>query len=292
MTDIEVVRGEIQPWTDYTGYRKPAGGDALLAFLTDALPAKASRALVAGPHSHELITLVAARSEHVTVLIRSVSDATDLRAAFPGAEVTVIAGALDGLANGPYDLVVAADGLDRVLGYDSPALNWPQRADLIHALAGPGAVVLIGVENEFGLAGLYDRRPVDARHGDDEWRPLHDDPERPTSPDQVLAALPGARLYASYDAAGETHTLLDAAAAALMRRRAGVLPGPGHAAVAAAPAETTAALPGRAGARLMRILGEGVPGGAQLAQELLSQWLAAASELGGHVPPAALPALL
>ncbi|MEV4403635.1 SWIM zinc finger family protein [Actinoplanes sp. NPDC049598] len=86
--------------------------------------------------------------------------------------------------------------------------------------------------------------------------------------------------------------LLDAAAAALMRRRAGVLPGPGHAAVAAAPAETTAALPGRAGARLMRILGEGVPGGAQLAQELLSQWLAAASELGGHVPPAALPALL
>ncbi|XVU24862.1 hypothetical protein ACQPZJ_47960 [Actinoplanes sp. CA-054009] len=214
MTDIEVVRGEIQPWTDYTSYRKPAGGDALLAFLTDALPARAARALIAGPHSHELITVVAARSEHVTVLIRSVSDATALREAFPGDGITVIAGALDGLANGPYDLVVAADGLDRVLGYDSPALNWPQRAALVTGLAGPDAVVLIGVENEFGLAGLYDRRPVDARHGDDEWRPLHDDPERPTSPAQVLAALPGARLYASYDAAGETHTLLDEAAAA------------------------------------------------------------------------------
>ncbi|MFC3744946.1 hypothetical protein ACFOS3_48590, partial [Paractinoplanes deccanensis] len=214
MTDIEVVRGEIQPWTDYSSYRRPAGGDALLALLADALPAKAARTLIAGPHSHELIKLATARSERVTVLLRSVSDATDLREAFPDPEVTVVAGALDGLADGPYDLVIAADGLDRVLGYDSPALTWPQRAELVRALAGPDAVVLIGVENEFALTGLYDRRPVDARHGDDEWRPLHDDPERPTSPDQVLAALPGARLFASFDAAGETHTLLDAAAAA------------------------------------------------------------------------------
>ena len=36
MTDIEVVRGEIQPWTDYTGYRAPAGGAALLASLRAA----------------------------------------------------------------------------------------------------------------------------------------------------------------------------------------------------------------------------------------------------------------
>jgi hypothetical protein len=47
-----------------------------------------------------------------------------------------------------------------------------------------------------------------------------------------------------------------------------------------------------AGRRLSRILADGVPGGSQLAQELLSQWLAAAAERGGHVPPATLPALL
>ncbi|WP_127504439.1 hypothetical protein [Actinoplanes solisilvae] len=217
MSDIEVVRGEIQPWTDYSSYRRPAGGEALLALLSDALPQNSGRTLIAGPHSTEVIRLAVARSRHVTVLIRSVSDAGDLNTAFPGSEVTVIAGALDGLADGPYDVVIAADGLDRVLGYDSPALDWPQRAGLLQALAGPEALVLIAVENEFALPAQFDRRPVDSRHGDDEWRPLHDDPARPTSPDQVRAALPVTRLYALFDAAGTSHTLLDTTAAAEAR---------------------------------------------------------------------------
>jgi Family of unknown function (DUF5691)/SWIM zinc finger len=87
-------------------------------------------------------------------------------------------------------------------------------------------------------------------------------------------------------------TLLDAAAVALARHRAGVLPAAGRAPVAPAPAETIPPLPEAAGARLIRILGTAVPGGAQLAQELLTQWLAAAAAKGGHVPPVALPALL
>jgi hypothetical protein len=58
--------------------------------------------------------------------------------------------------------------------------------------------------------------------------------------------------------------------------------------VSPAPDETDTPLPAAAGARLIRILGEGVP----LAQEFLAQWLAAAAERGGHVPPAALPGLL
>jgi hypothetical protein len=87
-------------------------------------------------------------------------------------------------------------------------------------------------------------------------------------------------------------SLLDAAAVALTRRRAGVIPGGGHEPVAAAPDETDAPLPRAAGVRLARILGGSVPGGAQLAQELLAQWLSAAADRGGHVPPVALPALL
>jgi hypothetical protein len=90
-----------------------------------------------------------------------------------------------------------------------------------------------------------------------------------------------------------SHTLLETAAVALTRRRAGVTPADsGHPPVPAAPPETTPALPAAAGRRLVRILGEGVPGGAQLAQELLAQWLDAAAARGGHVPPVALPALL
>jgi len=87
-------------------------------------------------------------------------------------------------------------------------------------------------------------------------------------------------------------SLLEAAAVALARRRAGVTPAHGHPPIPAAPSETTPPLPAAAGARLIRILGDGVPGGAQLAHELLAQWLEAAAAKGGHVPPVVLPALL
>jgi hypothetical protein len=94
-------------------------------------------------------------------------------------------------------------------------------------------------------------------------------------------------------ASSSAASLLEAAAAALIYRRAGVTPADGHERVAAAPAEIDRALPGSAGARLLRILSDGgVPGGAQAAQELLAQWLGAAARHGGHVPPEALPALL
>ena len=87
-------------------------------------------------------------------------------------------------------------------------------------------------------------------------------------------------------------SLLDAAAVALTRRRAGVMPGAGHEPVPAAPEETDAPFPRPAGIRLMRLLTGSVPGGAQVAQELLAQWLSAAADRGGHVPPVTLPALL
>jgi len=217
---VQIVRGEMQPWTDYAGYRAPAGGEPLLALLDDLLPATAGRALIAGPHAVPLIELVAARAAALTVLVRSVSDAQELRAAVPAEHVTVITGALDGLVDVPsFDVVIAADGLDRVLGTDSPALDWPARWAELRRLAAPEALVVVAVENEFALTALYDRRPVDARHGDDEWRPLHDDPARPTSPRQVAEALGErvTRLYATFDAAGVSHTLLDAAAAGSAR---------------------------------------------------------------------------
>jgi hypothetical protein len=88
-------------------------------------------------------------------------------------------------------------------------------------------------------------------------------------------------------------TLLEAAAVALTYRRAGMTPAAGRSPVPAAPAETDRPLPAAAGARLRRILDDGgTPGGAQVANELLAQWLALAAEHGGHVPPETLPALL
>ncbi|MEV1331379.1 hypothetical protein AB0J20_17590 [Micromonospora costi] len=229
-TGIAVVRGEMQPWSDATGPRTPAGGPVLTAFLGDLLP-PASHALVLGPHAGGVVEAVAARSTAVTVLLRSVSDATELHAALAATNVRVVAGALDGLVDegGPaYDLVVAADGLDRVLGADSPEWDWPRRAAALAGLAAPDATVVVGLGNEFALTDLLDRRPARDRHGDDEWRPLHDDPARPVSPDQFRDALAALglhviALYASFDVAGTAHTLLDVDAAAAGR--------PGHPAV-------------------------------------------------------------
>ncbi|TCC29830.1 hypothetical protein [Kribbella sindirgiensis] len=189
---VQVVRGEMQPWTDRTTPRP-----ALAALLTDVVPAN-RRTLILGPHAPQLIESVLAHSSDVTILVRSVADAGQLGEDF-GPCLQVIAGALDGLQTEPYDVIIATDGLDRVLGYDSADLSWTERLAALAALAAPDAVVVLGLENEFSLLNLLDSRPADERHGDDEWRPLHDDPTRPVSVEQLRSALPWAsEVYADF----------------------------------------------------------------------------------------------
>ncbi|HWD80802.1 MAG TPA: hypothetical protein VG497_18045 [Kribbella sp.] len=192
MSEVQVVRGEMQPWTDRTTPRP-----ALAALLTDVVPAN-RRTLILGPHAPQLIESVLAHSSDVTILVRSVADAQQLGEDF-GPCLQVIAGALDGLQTSPYEVIIAADGLDRLLGYDSADLSWSARLDAVAALAAPDAVVVLGLENEFSLLNLLDSRPADERHGDDEWRPLHDDPTRPVSVEQLGLALPWtAEVYADF----------------------------------------------------------------------------------------------
>ncbi|MET9269666.1 hypothetical protein [Kribbella sp. NPDC003557] len=212
MSEVQVVRGEMQPWTDHTTPRP-----ALAALLADVVPAN-RRTLILGPHAPQLVEAVLAHSADVTILVRSVADAQRLGEDF-GPCLQVIAGALDGLQVEPYDVIIASDGLDRVLGYDSADLSWTARLAALRALAGPGAVVVLGLENEFSLVNLLDSRPAHERHGDDEWRPLHDDPTRPVSVDQLRAALPWqAEVYADF--ASRTYVRADVAAAS----RPGELP--------------------------------------------------------------------
>lgn len=192
MSEVQVVRGEMQPWTDRTVARP-----ALAALLTDVIPAN-RRTLVLGPHAPQVIESVLAHSADVTILVRSVADAQQLGDEF-GPCLQVIAGALDGLQTSPYDVIIASDGLDRVLGYDSADLSWTERLAAVSALAAPDAVVVLGLENEFSLLNLLDSRPAEERHGDDEWRPVHDDPTRPVSVDQLRTALPwAAEVYADF----------------------------------------------------------------------------------------------
>jgi hypothetical protein len=202
----------MQPWTDHTTSRP-----ALAALLTDVVPAN-RRTLILGPHAPQLIESVLAHSADVTILVRSVADAQQLGEEF-GPCLQVIAGALDGLKAEPYDVIIASDGLDRVLGYDSADLSWTERLEAVHALAAADAVVVLGLENEFSLLNLLDSRPAHERHGDDEWRPLHDDPTRPVSVAQLRAAIPWqAEIYADF--ASRTFIRADIAAAS----RPGELP--------------------------------------------------------------------
>ncbi|HET6985114.1 MAG TPA: hypothetical protein VFI00_00815, partial [Kribbella sp.] len=182
----------LQPWTDHAEHHP-----ALAALLADAVP-RDRRTLIVGPHPRRLISAVLDRTADATILLRSVSDAEELAAEF-GDRLHVVAGALDGLTSQPFEVVVAADGLDRVLGYDSDDLSWTERLHALAALAAPDAVVVLGLENEFSLVNLLDRRPAAERHGDDEWRPLHDDMTRPVSISQFEAALPWpTNMYADY----------------------------------------------------------------------------------------------
>jgi len=202
----------MQPWTDHTTPRP-----ALAALLTDVVPAN-RRTLILGPHAPQQIESVLAHSADVTILVRSVADAQQLGEDF-GPCLQVIAGALDGLEGEPYDVIIATDGLDRVLGYDSTDLSWTERLAALSRLTTPDAVVVLALENEFSLLNLLHSRPAHERHGDDEWRPLHDDPTRPVSVDQLKAALPWrAEVYADF--ASRTFVRADVAAGA----RPGELP--------------------------------------------------------------------
>jgi len=216
---VKVVRGEMQPWSDQNQPGlPPAGGRVVCRLLSDLLP-QARRTLVVGPHGRDVLDLVAERSEHVTVLLRSVSDATEL-ADSSGGRLEVVAGALDGLASKslePYDAIIAIDGLDRVLGADSPDLAWPERLAQLLKHAAADATVALGLENGFSLTSLLDRRGLDERHGDNEWWPVRDDPQRPASVEEFAqaaerAGISGATVYANF--VGHTFIEITAASAA------------------------------------------------------------------------------
>ncbi|MEH1014319.1 SWIM zinc finger family protein [Micromonospora sp. CPCC 206060] len=92
------------------------------------------------------------------------------------------------------------------------------------------------------------------------------------------------------DSAG---SLLEAAAVAVTYQRAAGTPVPGRVPVDPAPAETVPAVPPAAAARLHLLLAEGgAPGGAQVQQDLLAEWLRLAATHPVVLPPETLPALL
>lgn len=186
---VRPVPGEMRPWSDFDGEIGAMGGATVKRWLSEVLPT-GGRWLIVGPHDEHVVTMAADRADSFTLLCRSASDAESIHARLPR-PFDIVAGSLDGvpIADGPYDVIVAADGLDRVLTPDSLDLSWVQRLRLIDGLAGPDAVIVLGLSNEFGVSTLLDARVARDRHGDEEWRPLHSDLTRPCSSIQLREAM-------------------------------------------------------------------------------------------------------
>ncbi|KNX37762.1 hypothetical protein VV01_12355 [Luteipulveratus halotolerans] len=188
---MEVVQGEMQEWTDYSGASYAAGGPVLERLLRDALPSRVGSALAVGPHSAALISILAGTADKVTLLVRSMSDAQRLATELPD-NVTVVAGGLDSFSAdrpGSYDALVALDGLDRVLSFDSAGLSWVERLRALLSLGADDAWTIVAGAHELAPVNVLDARPSADRYADEEWRPLHSDTSRPVSHDALVATL-------------------------------------------------------------------------------------------------------
>ncbi|TWE12109.1 hypothetical protein [Rudaeicoccus suwonensis] len=198
-TTTEVVAGEMQPWTDYSGQSYAAGGPVLEALVREvrlSTDRPTPRVLIAGPHSVSLVRAVASQitDAQVTVLVRSATDAAQLTEELP--DIQVGAGALDGFratSPAPFDVVIALDGLDRLLSYDSAELSWDDTLRALTSLLTDDGALAIAHPLESAPANILDARPVSQRHGDDDWRPFYHDPTRPLTHDGFVDAVRSVR---------------------------------------------------------------------------------------------------
>jgi hypothetical protein len=158
-----LIGAEMLNWSDLNPVdaRPAAAGPAAAALLAAALQ-PSDTVLLAGPHSVDLITDVAARVASVDVLVRSAPDAEEIAERYivqPLTENRVFCGALDRFTpeygnSAGYDAIIALDGLDRLVSPDTAKLTWADALAALQARLAPGGRLLLGAENEFGFKRL------------------------------------------------------------------------------------------------------------------------------------------
>lgn len=154
-----MIGAEMLNWSDLhpVDGRPATGGPAAAALLASVLTGS-DTVLVAGPHSLELIEQVAAKAAAVDVLVRSTPDAEEIAEHLAESPVQVFSGALDRF--GPdhgrqdYSLVVALDGLHRLVGPDTPAMTWSDALATLRGRLAPDGRLLLAAENAFGIERL------------------------------------------------------------------------------------------------------------------------------------------
>ncbi|GAA1776938.1 hypothetical protein [Luedemannella helvata] len=206
---ITRIGGEMYAWTDHDPARGPqvAAGGALRHVLTD-LAAPGHAVLVAGPHDDALVENLIGRGATVTCLTRSILDAERLSDRFPAA--TILCGSvakLDGTTR--YDLVIAADGLDRLGSTEGEQAATGEVLRILAAVVGDGGALALMTDNPLGVHRLVELNPA-GHYEDAAWYPTS---EAPASLDQArgqlsLHGLPHAEVYAVYPSPGTATVLI------------------------------------------------------------------------------------
>ncbi|WP_433014236.1 hypothetical protein [Kribbella sp. CA-294648] len=153
MNSLLMVGAEMLNWSDLRPTDGPpaTGGRATGALLAATLR-PTDKVLVAGPHSLQVLELIASRTASVDVLVRSAPDAEQIARLVTG---RVYCGALDRFTGTDlYDVVVALDGLPRLIGPDTPAMEWTDGLALLKARMAPRGRLLLAAENSFGIERL------------------------------------------------------------------------------------------------------------------------------------------
>lgn len=182
MTNVDIRPGEMRLWSDLDNERRPAAGGPVLTTLLERV-GRAGRVLVAGPHGDDVLALL----DGATVLVRSLSDAEGIAERHPG--LLVVCGDLAELS-GPFDLVVALDGVERVVSNDRPFAPWTERLSTLVGLVAEGGRLLLTVDNDASLLALADSRPLAERRDTGDWEPpVSTDLSRPADPGAVRSIL-------------------------------------------------------------------------------------------------------
>ncbi|MFB9236715.1 hypothetical protein ACFFWC_14330 [Plantactinospora siamensis] len=187
---VRQVGGEMYSWTDWDPERGPRipGGTALLRLMSELATGR-SAVLVAGPHDPALLRALIRTGAAVSCLVRAVPDAERIAAEFP--DVTVWCGVVSKVDHGgPFDLIIAADGLDRLASTEG---DQQSPDDLLHGLAGllaPRGVLALTHPNLLGLQHLVELEPGRQYRSDTAWYPVseHDD-LRPASLAELRARM-------------------------------------------------------------------------------------------------------
>ncbi|MDT0213520.1 hypothetical protein Q9R29_06440 [Rothia sp. ARF10] len=193
-TAVRLTRGAMQNWSDFDA-ASPADTPVARRLVAGLVTEGVRTCLVVGAHSRDFVLAVSQTVAEVTVLVRSTVDAASLAEVLSDEDgVEVVAGSVNALDAGTFDLVVCVDDLATVESLEEDA-TW---AELLQGCANAvreGGTLLLGCRSELGVdavVGGWDRL---TRNTDADWalEATHD-ASRPATEEQLRDAVARAGL--------------------------------------------------------------------------------------------------